>query len=66
MKTAFIHCKPGGAVLFMPDFVRERFRLRVHHGGHDGEGRSLRYLEWTFDPDPSDTTLHRGFRLHAS
>ena len=56
MKTAFIHCKPGGAVLFMPDFVCERFRPGVHHGGHDGEGRSLRYLEWTFDPDSSDTS----------
>src|SRR4030095_54311 len=54
MKTAFIHCKPGGAVLFMPDVVRERFRSGVHQGGHDGEGRSLRYLEWTFDPDSSD------------
>ena len=56
MKTAFVHCKPGGSVLFMPDVVRERFRNAVHHGGHDGEGRSLRYFEWTFDPDSSDTT----------
>jgi hypothetical protein len=28
----------------------------VHHGGHDGDGRSLRFFEWTFDPDPSDNT----------
>jgi SAM-dependent methyltransferase len=56
MKTAHAHCRAGGAVLFMPDVVRERFRPGVHHGGHDGEGRSLRYFEWTFDPDPSDTT----------
>jgi trans-aconitate methyltransferase len=56
MRTAFVHCKPGGAVLFMPDVVRERFRPGVHHGGHDGEGRSLRHFEWTFDPDPSDST----------
>ena len=62
METAFIHCKPGGAVLFMPDYVRERFRNNVyHHGGHDGDGRSLRYLEWTFDPDPSDTTYSVDF-----
>ena len=40
----------------MPDYVRERFVGGVHHGGHDGDGRSLRYFEWTFDPDPSDTT----------
>jgi len=56
MKTAFVHCKPGGVVLFMPDFVRERFRPGMHHGGNDGNGRSMRHLEWTFDPDPCDTT----------
>ena len=57
METAHVHCKPGGVVLIMPDVVRERFRSGVyHHGGHDGDGRSLRYLEWTFDPDPSDTS----------
>lgn len=56
LATAFVHCKPGGVVLVMPDYVRERFRPGVHHGGHDGDGRSLRYFEWTFDPDPSDMT----------
>jgi len=56
METAFVHCRPGGVVLFMPDAVKERFRPSVHHGGHDGETRSLRYFEWTFDPDPSDTS----------
>ena len=64
MLTAFIHCRPGGVALFMPDFVRERFRPSIHHGGHDshdGGGRSLRYMEWTFDPDPSDTTYTNDF-----
>ena len=56
MKTALIHCKPGGVALFMPDYIRETFVSGVHHGGHDGDGRSLRYFEWTFDPDPNDTT----------
>jgi len=54
MKTAFVHCRPGGVALFMPDSVRERFQSAVHHGGHDGDGRSIRYLEWSFDRDPSD------------
>jgi SAM-dependent methyltransferase len=61
MRTAFIHCRPGGVALFMPDFVRERFRPGVHHGGHDGDERSLRYMEWTFDPDPSDNTYTNDF-----
>jgi trans-aconitate methyltransferase len=53
MKTAFVHCKPAGVTVFMPDSVRERFQPAVHHGG---DGRSIRYLEWAFDSDPSDTT----------
>jgi trans-aconitate methyltransferase len=56
MQAAFEHCRRGGAVMIMPDYTRETFRSGVHHGGHDGEGRALRYIEWTFDPDPSDST----------
>ena len=56
IRTAAEHCKPGGVVLIMPDHVSETFRSGVHHGGHDGAGRSLRYQEWTFDPDPDDST----------
>jgi SAM-dependent methyltransferase len=56
IETAFLHCKSGGAALFAPDFVRENFRPATDHGGSDGESRGLRYLEWTWDPDPSDTT----------
>jgi hypothetical protein len=53
--TAFIHCRRGGAALFAPDHVRENFTPSTDHGGHDGDdGRGLRYLEWTWDPDPSD------------
>jgi hypothetical protein len=36
--------------------VRETFVASTDHGGHDGDGRALRYLEWNWDPDPSDTT----------
>lgn len=56
METAFIHCRPGGVALFAPDCVRETFTPATSHGGHDGEGRALRYLEWRWDPDPEDTT----------
>jgi len=56
MATAFAHCRPGGAALFAPDCTRETFAPRTDHGGHDGDGRALRYLEWTWDPDPDDTT----------
>lgn len=53
--TTFVHCRPGGAALFAPDYVRETFRSGTEHGGYDGDGRGLRYLEWVHDPDPRDT-----------
>ena len=56
MDTAFVHCRPGGGVLFCPDHVRENFRPSTECGGHDGDGRALRYLEWTWDPVPGDST----------
>jgi SAM-dependent methyltransferase len=59
--TAAEHVRPGGAALFVPDFVRERFEPRTQHGGHDGEGRALRYLAWAWDPDPADTTYVSDF-----
>lgn len=58
IETALVHCRPGGAALFAPDHVRENFRPSTDHGGHDAGRRGLRYLEWTWDPDPNDTT-HR-------
>jgi SAM-dependent methyltransferase len=54
--TAAAHCQPGGAVLVAPDHVSENFRPQTDHGGHDGDGRGMRYLEWTTDPDPADST----------
>lgn len=56
MTTAFVHCRPGGVALFVPDYVRETFVPGTDHGGHDGVGRAMRYMEWTWDPDPTDTT----------
>jgi SAM-dependent methyltransferase len=56
IETAFVHCKPGGAALFAPDHTRETYRPSTKHGGHDGNDRGLRYLEWTWDPDPNDST----------
>jgi len=55
IETAYVHCRPGGVALFAPDEVRETFKPLTSHGGHDGDGRALRYLEWTWDPDPADS-----------
>ena len=63
LTTAFVHLRPGGAAVIAPDCVRETFKPNTDHGGHDGEGRALRYLEWSYDPDPSDTTFVTDFAL---
>jgi SAM-dependent methyltransferase len=62
--NAHRHCRPGGVAIFVPDCVRETFTPETRHGGHDGDdGRSLRYLEWAFDPDASDTTYRTDFAI---
>ena len=53
---AAVHCKPGGLALFVPDYVRETFVPSTDHGGTDAGRRGLRYLEWTYDPLPGDST----------
>jgi SAM-dependent methyltransferase len=55
IETAYVHCKSGGATLFAPDHLRENFRPSTDHGGNDGADRALRYLSWTWDPDPADS-----------
>lgn len=57
LETAFIHCEPGGVALFAPDFVRENFLASTEHGGEDGaDGRGVRFVAWTWDPEPGDST----------
>jgi SAM-dependent methyltransferase len=61
IETAFRHCASGGATLFVPDYVRENFREQTDHGGHDEDGRALRYLEWTRDTDNTDCVYEVDF-----
>lgn len=54
--TAFAHCRPGGVAVFVPDATRETYVDDTDHGGHDGpDGRAVRFLDWTWDPDPTDS-----------
>ncbi|MFH1184432.1 MAG: class I SAM-dependent methyltransferase, partial [Chloroflexota bacterium] len=62
LQTAFVHCRPGGVALFVPDWTAERFRPSFSHGGHDLGNRGLRYLEWSIDHDPRD----RQYSLYMS
>jgi len=45
IKTAFVHCAPGGIALFQPDFVRESYRPTRERGGHSDGARKLSYVE---------------------
>ena len=57
LQTAYIHCKQGGMILISPDHTKENFQPATDHGGEDGaDGRALRYLSWTHDPGPDDST----------
>lgn len=56
--TAFVHCRAGGVAVFVPDCTAETFRATSDHDGTDGaDGRGARYLEWTWDPDATDTCI---------
>jgi SAM-dependent methyltransferase len=54
--TAFVHTRLGGVALFCPDHTKDNFVPATDHGGHDDGLRGLRYLEWSWDPDPEDST----------
>lgn len=61
METTFLHCRPGGVAIFAPDHVRENFAESLEADGHDDARRGLRYLMWTWDPDPTDATYVTDF-----
>ncbi|MBK9125746.1 MAG: class I SAM-dependent methyltransferase [Chloroflexi bacterium] len=56
LTTAAAHCRAGGLVLVVPDFTKESFAPSTGHGGHD-HPRPMRYLEWTWEPEPGADTF---------
>ena len=64
LATVARHCRPGGVAMLVPDCVKETFEPNSDHGGEDApDGRGLRYLEWSWDPDPSDDTFRTAYAL---
>jgi SAM-dependent methyltransferase len=63
MQMAYEHLRPGGVALFVPDFVRETFVENTDHGGNDTDDGSVRFLQWTTDPDPRDTNYLVDFAI---
>jgi hypothetical protein len=63
IETAFVHTRPGGAAIFTPDDVADTFVEGTElHEGDDGE-RSLRYIEWSWDPVPGDGKIQVDYAL---
>jgi SAM-dependent methyltransferase len=58
LATAARHCRAGGGIAVIPDCVRETLDVdteAVSTGGEDApDGSGLRYMEWSWDPDPDD------------
>ena len=63
MQTSYEHLRPGGVALFVPDFVRETFVENTDHGGNDTDRGSVRFLQWTTDPDRRDTNYLVDFAI---
>lgn len=61
--TAFVHTRPGGAALFAPDYVRGRFADTSSPMSLDQDTRSMRGIEWAWDPDPTDTQYRVDYLL---
>lgn len=55
--TAAAHLRPGGTAILAPDFTRESFTPATDCDGHDLGPLGLRWLEWSWDPDPADDTF---------
>lgn len=59
LDTAVAHLQPGGWLVIVPDDTAESFEPDSDVGGSDGaDGRGVRFLAWTHDPDPTDTVVH--------
>jgi len=53
METAFVHCRPGGVAVLMPDHTAENHEPGSDSCGvDDPDGRGARLLEWHHAPGP--------------
>jgi SAM-dependent methyltransferase len=57
-KTAAEHLRSGGVLIVSPDFYADTFSGPVFdHGTHTIGDTELTYFEYTYDPNPRDTTI---------
>ncbi|HET7014619.1 MAG TPA: class I SAM-dependent methyltransferase [Streptosporangiaceae bacterium] len=65
VETAAAHCRPGGVVLFVPDYVKDTFDELIGGGGGgvDEAGRTASFSERTWDPDPGDDWVQADYEF---
>jgi len=65
IETAAVHCRPGGIVLFVPDYLRDNFVELTGSGGGgmDETGRTASFSERTWDPDPDDERVQADYEF---
>jgi SAM-dependent methyltransferase len=64
IKTAFVHCRPGGVAVFAPDHTAEGFRAGTGRGGGtDACGREASFRERDWDPDPADNWIQADYEF---
>lgn len=61
--TAFAHTRPGGAAIFTPDDLADTFVEGAELLGGDDGTKSLRYIEWSWDPIPGDGKAQAEYTL---
>jgi SAM-dependent methyltransferase len=64
IETAFVHCRPGGAAVFVPDHIAENFQAATGGGGGgDAAGRHASFRERAWDPDPADSWIQAEYEF---
>jgi SAM-dependent methyltransferase len=66
IETAFVHCRPGGVTVFVPDHIADTFEPFSGGGGggsSDSSGRQASFTEWTWDPDPADDWVQADYEF---
>jgi SAM-dependent methyltransferase len=61
IETAYVHLRPGGAAIFAPDGVRDDFSDSTELLECTRGDRTMRGVQWTWDPDPSDETVQTDY-----
>lgn len=61
IETAFLHLRPGGVALFVPDIVAESFVESTDDAETENGALGLQYVVRVWDPDPTDDLIQTDY-----